>query len=288
VNYNGVDEMFWPETSGWSDDERVVALYLLTCAHRKTEGLFRLPSVYAAHDMGWAVDRFDAGVRALGDRGWVIHEDDWMLLVNGLRWNPPKSETQIKGARNAVTAAPRASRVYRVFYGQAGAHCKPLQALLDAPQGPPEGVPGGYEAAVSGPTETSTPTPTPSPSQFDSTTAVVVPPSPEVREEIDRACDAMAAVGLHVHDRRTVERLADEHPEVDIVQAAINCAEWKRAANRRVTHPLRALAPFVTAEDAPGRTHLRAVSGGRLSEHQKSRQMTERLRAQEEASRDAG
>ncbi len=79
----------------------------------------------------------------------------------------------------------------------------------------------------------------------------VVPPPVQVPAEIDRACDTLAAAGLHVHDRTTVKRMADQHPQVDIEEAAIRCAAWLRASNRKVRHPLRALEPFVTADDAP-------------------------------------
>jgi hypothetical protein len=106
------------------------------------------------------------------------------------------------------------------------------------------------------------PDPTVSPVGETTDSVVVVPPPVAIRPEINEACDVLAQAGLHVHDRTTVERLADEHPQVDMKQAAINCADWLRSGNHRVRHPLRALTPFVTSDDAPKRKpSLTAVPG---------------------------
>lgn len=162
--YHGVHTMFWAETRAWADDERVCALFLLTCEHRRTEGLYRLPSVYAAHDMGWGVDRFDGALRLLQQRGWVIREDDWVLLVNGLRWNAPKGEPQEKGAARVVENVPRDSRVYRAFYDQAGRYAEGLRTRLEVPRDRPEGVSRPSSRGVVDPVETSTPPPSLPPS----------------------------------------------------------------------------------------------------------------------------
>lgn len=130
ASYHLVYSTFWAETQDWTDDERVCALFLLTCEHRKAEGLYRLPSVYAAHDMGWAVDRFDSALAALAGRGWAMRDGDWVLLVNGLRWNPPKSKTQAIGAAKAVADVPVSSPLYRAFYSAAEQYASHTEGLF--------------------------------------------------------------------------------------------------------------------------------------------------------------
>ena len=43
--YHKVSPRFWADEKvlRWNDDAKMLALYLLTCPHRTTEGLFRLP-----------------------------------------------------------------------------------------------------------------------------------------------------------------------------------------------------------------------------------------------------
>jgi hypothetical protein len=179
--YHGVHTMFWAETRAWADDERVCALFLLTCEHRRTEGLYRLPSVYAAHDMGWTVARFEGALALLQQRGWVIREDDWVMLSNGLRWNAPKGEPQEKGAARVVENVPRDSRVYRAFYDQAGRYAEGLRGRLDPPVDRPEGVSRPSSRGAGDPSGSSTPPPAPTPS---------LPPAPAAAAD-----DALVGAG---------------------------------------------------------------------------------------------
>jgi hypothetical protein len=143
--YATVLATFWPDTESWSSDERVCALYLLTCGHRKTEGLFRVPDGYAADDMGWDVGRFTAAIDLLEARGWLMRDGAWVLLVKSLRieQNRPKGRPRILGARNAVATAPRSSPLYRRFCEEAARHCPDLHEVLDEPSGDPLDTPSG-------------------------------------------------------------------------------------------------------------------------------------------------
>jgi hypothetical protein len=148
--YATVLASFWPDTGTWSDDERICALYLLTCGHRKTEGLFRVPDLYAAHDLGWTMDRLRSALQLLADRGWLMRDGDWVLLVKSLRieQNRPKGRPRIVGACNAVEGAPRSSPLYRRFWEEAGKHCPDLHEALDRPTGDPLDTPSGPSAGT--------------------------------------------------------------------------------------------------------------------------------------------
>lgn len=92
--------------------------------------------------------------------------------------------------------------------------------------------------------------------------AVAAATTPQEPDDIERACDVMAQAGLLVMDRRTVTTLAAQHPDVDIVQAAIRCANWMAGGRRRVRAPLAALKPFVEADDAPRKGAAAAAGNG--------------------------
>lgn len=57
--YNRVESAYWtdPTVSTWSDDTKLLAVYVQTCLRRTTEGLFRLPKQYVAADLGWNLER---------------------------------------------------------------------------------------------------------------------------------------------------------------------------------------------------------------------------------------
>jgi hypothetical protein len=157
--YATVLASFWPDTGAWTDDERICALYLLTCSHRKTEGLFRLPAAYADEDLRWEPGRFTAAVELLTERGWLMRDGAWILLVKSLRieQNQPKGRPRIIGARNAVENAPRESPLYRRFYEEAARYCPDLHEALDPPS---EGSHEGVSRRSADPSEYSTSTST--------------------------------------------------------------------------------------------------------------------------------
>src|SRR6266516_3278016 len=59
MRYHRVDPRFWTDLAvlGWSDDAKLLALYLQTCPHRTTKGLFRLPKAYIQADLEWSAER---------------------------------------------------------------------------------------------------------------------------------------------------------------------------------------------------------------------------------------
>jgi hypothetical protein len=113
--YNYVFTDFWHDTGDWPDDERLVAIYLLTCEHRSTEGLFQAPAGYVASDLGWEVPRVEEALEALQERGWLEVERGWVLLRNALRWQQPRGPKQIEGAVRQLVGAPHASPLWEHF-----------------------------------------------------------------------------------------------------------------------------------------------------------------------------
>lgn len=174
----------------------------------------------------FAAELVAAGLWDEDARGWVVHDY--------LECNPSRAQVESERAARSARAQQAAAKRHSKRPASAERDVTPEQRRADAPD----------------PTR-------PDPSSTDVETddsargAVVVPPPPAVSEETDRVCDTLGQAGLNVYDRTAMQALLAKHPEVDGVEAAIRCANWARG--KRAKHPLKALAPFLAAEDAPKR-----------------------------------
>ena len=110
ANYHRIYDRIWshPSFRQWSEDARMAALYLLSCPHRNTEGLFRLPTQFAAYDLGWTAERTDDALADLEADGFIERDTtaDLVWIVNALRWNEPKGPKRVQGAVNALADLP--------------------------------------------------------------------------------------------------------------------------------------------------------------------------------------
>lgn len=108
--YHRVSPMFWidPKVAKWDDRTRLLALYLLTCEHRITEGLFRLPKAYICADLGWTPEQLEEPFAILLRDGFIEYDEtvSVMLLTNALKWNPTDNDNHAKGAVKAIAGLP--------------------------------------------------------------------------------------------------------------------------------------------------------------------------------------
>lgn len=108
--YHRVFARIWENADfrAYTNDARLAALYALTCSHRNTEGLFRLPITYAAYDLLWPVERAEQAFDDLESGGFLARDKatDYVWLVNALKWNLPVGPKQVAGAANRVGGAP--------------------------------------------------------------------------------------------------------------------------------------------------------------------------------------
>lgn len=139
--YHRVSSRFWADekTMRWDDDTRLLALYLLTCPHRTTEGLFRLPKPYIAADLGWSMERLEKPFAKLLADGFIQYDEtvSVMLLPNALKYNPPENTNQAIRAARAVAELPE-TPLLREFQRLAEQYserlAKQLAKLLGNPQ----------------------------------------------------------------------------------------------------------------------------------------------------------
>ena len=114
--YFRVGPRFWTDSMvrPWDDATKLAAMYVLTCEHRITEGLFRLPLLYAAHDLDWTTERVEASFKVLANDGFMLWDRavDVVLIVNALRWQPPAATNNRKHAVKAIRDLPQTDLLY--------------------------------------------------------------------------------------------------------------------------------------------------------------------------------
>jgi hypothetical protein len=110
ARYYPVSPLFWSDSKvvGWLDEEKVLALYLLTSPHRNLEGLYRLPLAYVGADLGWTTAEADSHLDSLRRSGFVDYDEQAgvVFLPKALKYHQPSTKPQIQGAINALQAVP--------------------------------------------------------------------------------------------------------------------------------------------------------------------------------------
>lgn len=155
--YQRVPSRLWtdPVFRGWSDPARSAALYLMTCPHRNTEGLFRLPVPLAAYDLGWSVGDMAAALAELEVAGFVEIDSttDLVWIRDALSWDPPANANRVKGAVRVLMELP-VSPLLESFLAVAVDVCPDLaSALVDALGWASDCPDGGNEEPVGSPFE---------------------------------------------------------------------------------------------------------------------------------------
>ena len=129
VNYQRVYTTVWDQP--WDEDTRYLAFYLMTCKHRVTEGLFRLPKPYAWADLRWAPERFERAFSTLLADGFAEYDPaaEVLLLPKALELQQPGNTNQIVGATRALERLPD-SFLFQRFYEIAKTFAKAFAKAL--------------------------------------------------------------------------------------------------------------------------------------------------------------
>lgn len=113
--YHRVWSSIWTEP--WSEDARYLALYLLTCEHRATEGLYRLPKAYVMADLGWPGSRLSVAWNELVEDGFVEYDAaaQVVLIPKALSRQQPANPNAVKAAVKAVEGLPQTVLLQRLY-----------------------------------------------------------------------------------------------------------------------------------------------------------------------------
>lgn len=136
ARYYPVSPLYWSDDKvcKWSDRERLLALYLLTCPHRNLEGLYRLPVAYIEADLGWHKNDVRDGLVRMAVDSFAAYDTEASVvwLPNALRYHQPATEPQVQGAINALQAVPD-TKLYPSFLEAARQYAPRLYEALGEP-----------------------------------------------------------------------------------------------------------------------------------------------------------
>ena len=108
--YSKIDSLFWRDQKNrkLSDDGKLLFLYLLTCPHRSSIGLYYLPEQYVASDIKWTLERVQKGFKELLQNGCIKYDKDneIVFIKNFLRYNSFENSNQIRGAIKFLGTLP--------------------------------------------------------------------------------------------------------------------------------------------------------------------------------------
>lgn len=100
--YTRIKSRFWVDekVQDWSDDTKLLALYLLTSPHNNMMGCYVLPKLYICEDLGWEPERLAEPFAKLLDDGFIKYDAKarLVLLCNYLKHN------QIENGNRAIAA----------------------------------------------------------------------------------------------------------------------------------------------------------------------------------------
>jgi hypothetical protein len=144
AKYFQVWPSFWRgDRRAWPDDQKLLALYLLTCEHRSLEGYYYLPKGYIIADLrGWDIDQVDRNLAALETAGFCAYDPDAevVFVIKALEHDAPRGDRRVKGAVTAVRSVPE-SVLWPQFVQACAAHAPELFHQLGEGTPPPPDTP---------------------------------------------------------------------------------------------------------------------------------------------------
>jgi hypothetical protein len=109
--YTRIKSIFWNDEKAklWSDDAKLLALYLLTSPHNNILGCHVLPKLYISADLNWDTKRLDEAFNQLFKDGFINYDDSnrLLLIVNYLKHNPIENGNQAKAALKQLAELPK-------------------------------------------------------------------------------------------------------------------------------------------------------------------------------------
>lgn len=120
MRYWRVHPRFWTDEHvlQWSDDVRLLALYLLTNPHRTTvSGLYRLPKPYMEADLRWSPQRLETAFTQLLEDGFAAYDEaaGVVLIAHALRYQRPENPNALGAEVDAIADLPRTPLIARLF-----------------------------------------------------------------------------------------------------------------------------------------------------------------------------
>lgn len=131
-----VSPRYWTgDRRTWPDREKLLGIYLLTCEHRSTEGLYRMPKGYIGTDLGWTPRQVEDALEHVIAAGFVRydHDAEVVLLPNALKRQRPTTDNQIAGAVRKLALVPD-NTLWDAFLTACDRHAPKLADAIRADQ----------------------------------------------------------------------------------------------------------------------------------------------------------
>ncbi len=108
--YQRIASRFWDDgrVRTWSDNAKLLSLYLQTCRHRSLEGIFKMPLTYIGEDLGWTLRRIRKGMDELIAAEHISYDSasKVLLLRKSLRYQSPTNPNVGKAAIRRLLGLP--------------------------------------------------------------------------------------------------------------------------------------------------------------------------------------
>lgn len=124
--YSRISARFWTDEKAtkWDLPTKLMALYLLTCSHRRLEGIFVLPVPYVCADLGLSEKRVKKCLSVLSRDGFLKFDEKTkvLLLRNALRYQSPENPNQAEACLRRLRDLPYTDLLIE-FQQLAQQHC---------------------------------------------------------------------------------------------------------------------------------------------------------------------
>jgi hypothetical protein len=111
ARYNKIRWNYWIRSLGWSDDSKLLGLYILTCKHTNIFGCYYLPFGYIYDDLGWSAERLGKPFEELLVNGFIKYDQNARVIwaVEWFDHNTIDNPNQVIAALGQLKEMPKSS-----------------------------------------------------------------------------------------------------------------------------------------------------------------------------------
>ena len=112
--------------------QKYIYLYLLTCQHGNSAGIYRLTPAYSAYDCAVTLKEFDSAIIVLSEKYLISFDskENVVLIHQYMKFNPITNDKHAKGTAK-VASEFKESSVYRAWIDEAIPYFKGFESVID-------------------------------------------------------------------------------------------------------------------------------------------------------------
>ena len=123
--YSKVQSTIWgsKKLKSVDDSAKLAYMYLLSCPHGNSAGIFILPIGYALTDLDWTDVKYKSAMGVLEEAELIACDGDIVFIKQFLRFNPYNNMNHAKGSFNEISGFI-GSHLYGLFYEDLYTYCE--------------------------------------------------------------------------------------------------------------------------------------------------------------------